>query len=132
MPFSSFKLRCVSRQEVDQETSFWHVNWHGSDTGEVCETGKGLHLWPYNTYNQQMHCDIEFSQTMEDSRNFSDPKVNEPRCDADHRSVSILPTLSKVLERLVLHQRIEYINEEALLGPTISGFRKGHYTTSVL
>ena len=60
------------------------------------------------------------------------PKVNEPRCDADHRSVSILPTLSKVLERLELHQRIEYINEEALLGPTISGFRKGHSTTSVL
>ena len=60
------------------------------------------------------------------------PKVNEPRCDADYRPVSILPTLSKVFERLVLRQRIEYINEEALLGPTISGFRKGHSTTSVL
>ena len=60
------------------------------------------------------------------------PRVNEPRCDADHRPVSILPMLSKVLERLVLHQLIEYINEEALLGPTISGFRKGHSTTSVL
>ena len=60
------------------------------------------------------------------------PKVNEPRCDADHRPVSILPTLSKVFERLGLHQLIEYINEEALLCPTISGFRKGHSTTSVL
>ena len=44
--------------------------------------------------------------------------------------MSILPTLSKVFERLVLHQLI--INEEALLGPTISGFHKGHSTTSVL
>ena len=70
---------------------------------------------------------------MEDSKNFSDPQgLNEPRCDADHCPVSILPTLSKVLEHLVLHQLIEYINEEALLGPTISGFRKGHSTTSVL
>ena len=60
------------------------------------------------------------------------PKVNEPRCDADHCPVSILPTLSKVFEHLVLHQLTEYINEEALLGPTISGFRKRHSTTSVL
>lgn len=60
------------------------------------------------------------------------PKVNEPRCDADHRPVSILPTLSKVFERLVPHQLIEYINKEALLSPTISGFRMGHSTTSVL
>lgn len=59
-------------------------------------------------------------------------KVNEPRCDADHRPVSILPTLSKVFERLVPHQLIEYINKEALLSPTISGFRMGHSTTSVL
>lgn len=60
------------------------------------------------------------------------PKVSEPRYDADYRPVSILSTLSKVFERLVLHQLVEYINEEALLGPTISGFRKGHSITSVL
>ena len=60
------------------------------------------------------------------------PKVNEPRCDADNGPVSILPTLSEVFERLVLRQLIEYINKKALLGPTISGFRKGHSTTSVL
>ena len=32
----------------------------------------------------------------------------------------------EVFERLVLNQLIIYINEEALLGPTVSGFRKGH------
>ena len=32
----------------------------------------------------------------------------------------------------MLHQLIECINEEALLGPTISGFRIGYSTTSVL
>ena len=52
--------------------------------------------------------------------------------DADYRPVSILPTLSKVFERSVLNQLIVYINEEALLGPTVSGFRKGHSTITVL
>ena len=73
-----------------------------------------------------------FPKQWKTARIFLIPKVNEPRCDADHRPVSILPTLSNVFERLVLHQLIEYINEAALLGPTISGFRKGHFTTSVL
>jgi len=68
---------------------------------------------------------------MKTARIFPIPKVYEPRCDADHRPVSILPTLSKVFGRLVLHQLIEYKNEAAILGPTISGFRKGHSTTSV-
>jgi hypothetical protein len=43
-----------------------------------------------------------------------------------------LPALSKVFERLVLNQMIAYIEERALLGATISGFRKGHSTTTVL
>ena len=60
------------------------------------------------------------------------PKVDEPLSDADYRPVSILPTLSKVFERLVLNQLIVYINDEALLGLTVSGFRKGHATTTVL
>ena len=58
-------------------------------------------------------------------------KVDEPLSDADNRPVSILPTLSE-FEHLVLNQLIVYINEESLLGPTVSGFRKGHSTTTVL
>ena len=60
------------------------------------------------------------------------PKVDEPLSDADYHPVSILPTLSKVFEHLVLNQLIVYINEEALLSPTVSGFWKGHSTTTVL
>lgn len=45
-------------------------------------------------------------------------------------TVLILLTLSKVFERLALYQLIVYINEEALLGPTVLGFRKGHLTTT--
>ena len=38
----------------------------------------------------------------------------------------------RVFERLVLNQLILYINKETLLGPTVSGFRKGHSATTVL
>ncbi|CAB4037801.1 Hypothetical predicted protein, partial [Paramuricea clavata] len=58
------------------------------------------------------------------------PKIDQPLCEADYRPVSILPALSKVFERLVLNQMIAYIEERALLGATISGFRKGHSTTT--
>ena len=40
--------------------------------------------------------------------------------------------LSKVFERLVLKQLISYIEELSLLAPSISGFRKGHSTTTTL
>ena len=43
------------------------------------------------------------------------PKVDEILSDADYCPVSILPTLSKVFEHLVLNQLIIYINGEAPL-----------------
>ena len=43
-----------------------------------------------------------------------------------------MPTLSKVFEQIVLNQMIAYIEERAFLGATMSGFRKGHSTTTVL
>ena len=60
------------------------------------------------------------------------PKVGNPKQDVDYRLVSILPALSKVFERLVLKQLVHYIDEQSLLLPSISGFRKGHSITTVL
>ena len=60
------------------------------------------------------------------------PKVDNPKRAADYRPVSILPALSKVFERLVLKQLVHYIDEQSLLLPNISGFRKGQSTTAVL
>ena len=51
---------------------------------------------------------------------------------SDMRPISILPVLSKVFERLVHHQVIDYIDSHFLLKKTISGFRKGNSTTTVL
>ena len=46
--------------------------------------------------------------------------------------ISILPVLSKVFEKLVAGQMSEFAEMAALLPDRISGFRKGHSTTSVL
>ena len=69
---------------------------------------------------------------MEDRPNLAHTKIDEPVNENDFRPVSILPALSKVFERLVLKQVIAYIDELCLLAPNISGFRKGHSTTTVL
>ena len=60
------------------------------------------------------------------------PKITNPT-EADHfRLISILPVLSKVYERLVLYQLLTYINQLNVLNANISGYCKGHSTTTVL
>ena len=60
------------------------------------------------------------------------PKTNGSVSVPNMRPISILPVLSKVYERLVHHQVIDYIESRTLFKDNISGFRKGHSTTTVL
>ena len=50
----------------------------------------------------------------------------------DFRPISILPVLSKIYERLVHNQVVEFLENHHLLEDNNSGFGKGHSTTSVL
>ena len=50
----------------------------------------------------------------------------------NYRPVSLLPITSKILERVVYNQLIEYLEENNLLHPSHHGFRKNHSTTSAL
>ena len=60
------------------------------------------------------------------------PKVDNPtECD-DYRPIAILPVLSKVYERLVPSQMTEYIDNNSILHEKISGYRKGHSTTTIM
>ena len=60
------------------------------------------------------------------------PKVDNPVSEKDYRPVSILPSISKIFERLVLNQILVFIEKQALLASSISGYRRGHSTTTVL
>ena len=66
------------------------------------------------------------------ARVFPIPKINNPTCEKDYRPISILPALSKIFERLVNNQIVTYIDEQGLLASGISGYRRGHSTTTVL
>ena len=46
----------------------------------------------------------------------------------NYRPISILPTVSKLLERAVHHQLYQYLREHNILSPFQCGFRKCHST----
>ena len=54
-------------------------------------------------------------------------KKEDPTNKENYRPISILPTLSKVLERILYDQVIEFI--EPKLSKKLCGFRKGYSTT---
>ena len=60
------------------------------------------------------------------------PKVNMPESLGDLRPISLLPVLSKVLERAVYEQLFSYVNDCGFLPTSQSGFRPGHGTATVL
>lgn len=60
------------------------------------------------------------------------PKVKLPSAPSDFRPISILPSLSKVLERLMFNQMSQFFEMNSLLGEFQSGFRSKHSTSTAL
>lgn len=60
------------------------------------------------------------------------PKVDTPREINNFRPISILPTFSKILERIVGEQLTEFFRSYQILSPTQSGFRPLHSTSTAL
>ena len=50
----------------------------------------------------------------------------------NYRPISVLPTISKVLERVVYTQLYDFLAKEKLLSPYQCGYRKGHSTELVV
>ena len=60
------------------------------------------------------------------------PKVKEPKDFSQVRPISILPVMSKILERIVHNQLSEFVIINKILPSTQSGFRPQHSTTTAL
>ena len=61
----------------------------------------------------------------------------KPDSDSDSdvkndRPVSLLPLLSKILERVVFKQVSDFLSQNNLLDPKQSGFKRGHSTETAL
>jgi hypothetical protein len=60
------------------------------------------------------------------------PKTLNPTLVSDFRPISLLPVISKILEKVVAEQLVLYLESEGLLPETQSGFRQGFSTCSAL
>lgn len=60
------------------------------------------------------------------------PKVPIPLCPSDYRPISILTAFSKIIEKLINVQIVEYLNKHQLLDPLQSAYRKYHGTQTAL
>ena len=59
-------------------------------------------------------------------------KKGDPLNPQNYRPVAILPVISKILEKVVFCQIVQYMEENKLLHPNHHGFRSGHSTTTCL
>ncbi|KAL0879390.1 hypothetical protein ABMA27_003151 [Loxostege sticticalis] len=60
------------------------------------------------------------------------PKTSQPTSVQELRPISILPCLSKILERVVCDQLTKYLEKQDILPHYQSGFRKDHGTATAL
>ena len=60
------------------------------------------------------------------------PKVDSQINADQYRLIAILLALSKVYERLVLYQILEFIEQNHIFTESMTGYRKGHFTTTFL
>lgn len=60
------------------------------------------------------------------------PKISNPRSPSDFRPISILPALSKCLERIAHQQISRYLDIHNIISSVQSGFRRYHSTTTAL
>ncbi|CAF4803261.1 unnamed protein product [Pieris macdunnoughi] len=74
----------------------------------------------------------KFPTSWKDSLVIPIPKRPDPINFSDFRPITILPFLSKALERLIHSQLSGFLNKNSILDPLQSGFRPGHSTTTAL
>ena len=60
------------------------------------------------------------------------PKIPNPSSFSDLRPISILPALSKILEKIIAKQIYEYASTSGIINTSQSGFRKGYSTVTLL
>lgn len=130
----SFSFKLATVEEVQTVISKLKSNAYGSDG--ICATMIQLCAGVICKYiTHIINCALEtgyFPQQWKRSLINPIPKNNNPLDFCDLRPITIIPTLSKVLEKIIQVQIYDYVTVNNIISPLQSGFRKGHSTTTVL
>ena len=59
-------------------------------------------------------------------------KKGDPLTPKNYRPVALLPIFSKILERVVYNQLVQYLDSEGIIHPNHHGSRPGHSTATAL
>ena len=60
------------------------------------------------------------------------PKITNPVCSSDYRPISLLPAFSKVVEKLICKQMVNYLKETNYFDNLQSAYKKSHSTITAL
>lgn len=133
-PETSFKFRFITVDEVGKIISSIKSNAVGLD-GITINMLKycGSSLDKYITHI--VNCCIEknyFPQSWKVAVIRPLSKINDPKQFSDLRPISILPAMSKILERAIHRQITSYVTDNNIIPNCQAGYRAGHSTSSAL
>lgn len=135
VPNKKLKLRTVSRQKVEEiidnmksKTSFGHDTMSNRMVKYVKEeiSIPLTHLINLSIRHSYV------PQTWKTAKMVPIFKSGDPSLPTNYRPVSLLSTLSKVLERVICNQVYGYLENNKLLFPMQFGFRKAHSCEGLL
>lgn len=130
----AFNLRLVSVEEVH---SLLHKIKSTSLGADNISVSMLKYCSPYldNIITHIINCCIEnsyFPKLWKEAVIKPLPKITVPLNYTDLRPISILPAISKILEKAIFIQLSSYISETNILSEFQAGFRKGYSTTTAL
>lgn len=129
-----FTFRLATIEEVKSEIYNLKSNAYGKDN--ICAKMLQLCLpavCPYVTHI--VNCCLEtgyYPEMWKISLVKPLPKTANPQAYNELRPISILPTMSKIVERIINVQMYDYVTENNILSDLQSGFRKQYSTSTLL
>lgn len=129
-----FKFRVVSTEEVEKAFRSIRSNARGVDNIDLKMLDLVLpHLSEYLTFiiNKCLTGGV-FPKVWKDAYVIPLQKTSNPKHLTDFRPISILPTVSKVLEKIIAEQLTSFVHTSGIIPDTQSGFRRDHSTATAL
>jgi len=90
-------------------------------------SASSLSSWLSEIFNKCM-AKGEFPNLLKIAQITSIPKITSPKSPNDYRPISILPTLSKVFEKVIYSRLYSFVVSNCILSPQQYGFRTNHST----